>query len=418
MNLEKIKDYFLKAGVSTNFSWFLDKFERGKLCFFDKTTNDVYDVYEDYDKFYILDKTKEEDVETFVNFRNMIKALNNFYPNRWDIDIEFIYDNFSSTSDNDKIVVLVKGIIIYYPNIKISNEKNRQHNIKDLFVNLKFELNNKNKKVNIIGIFGRRATLTYEEVCSDYAHSHLNPSVERYFETKDKNYFRNLITRFCTGSGEINILLADYNCNDFNEDRFNLILVQLMTLVSWESIEGTPYRYINNIKIRLNSSTPTQIKLCNSYSNIIEYIRNSFLNNRLLPEDLKFIIKNSKVELDENAFDNFILKLSNCNSMVKNNFICFEYDGKYYINSSIKPSEIKYYKHTEQNPIIFRGEDFPFTVIYPEDIKNEEIEKSLILFKPAVLKLKKEIEDEINEKIVRNNIIRYKSKSDSTREGN
>lgn len=418
MNLEKIKDYFLKAGVSTNFSWFLDKFERGKLCFFDKTTNDVYDVYEDYDKFYILDKTKEEDVETFVNFRSMIKALNNFYPNRWDIDIEFIYDNFSSTSDNDKIVVLVKGIIIYYPNITISNEKNRQHNIKDLFVNLKFELNKKNKKVNIIGIFGRRATLTYEEVCSNYAHSHLNPSVERYFETSNKNFFRNTITRFCTGSGEINILLADYNCNDFNEDRFNLILVQLMTLVSWESIEGTPYRYINNIKIRLNSSTPTQIKLNNSYSNIIKYIRDNFSNNRLLPEDLKFIIKNSKVELDENTFNKFILRLSDCNSIVKNNFICFESDGKYYMHNSVKPSEIKYYKHTEQNPIIFRGQDFPFTIIYPEEIKEEEIEKSLILFKPAVLKLKKEIEDEINEKITRNNIIRYKSKGDSTREGN
>lgn len=421
MNLEKIKDYFLKAGVSTNFSWFLDKFERGKLCFFDKTTNDVYDVYEDCDKFYILDKTKEEDVETFVNFRSMIKALNNFYPNRWDIDIEFIYDYFNTESDDDKIVALVKGITIYYPNITISNKDNKQHNIKDLFVSLKFELNKKdkkNKKVNIIGIFGRRATLTYEEVCSNYAHSHLNPSVEHYFETNNKNFFRNTITRFCTGSGEINILLADYNCNDFNEDRFNLILVQLMTLVSWESIEGTPYRYINNIKIRLNSSTPTQIKLNNSYSNIIKYIRDNFSNNRLLPEDLKFIIKNSKVELDENTFNKFILRLSDCNSIVKNNFICFESDGKYYMHNSVKPSEIKYYKHTEQNPIIFRGQDFPFTIIYPEEIKEEEIEKSLILFKPAVLKLKKEIEDEINEKIIRNNIIRYKSKSDSTGEGN
>ena len=148
------------------------------------------------------------------------------------------------------------------------------------------------------------------------------------------------------------------------------------------------------------------------------YIRDNFSNNRLLLEDLKFIIKNSKVELDENTFNKFILKLSDCNSIVKNNFICFESDGKYYMHNSVKPSEIKYYKYTEQNPIIFRGQDFPFTIIYPEEVKNEEIEKSLILFKPAVLKLKKEIEDEINEKIIRNNIIRYKSKSDSTREGN
>lgn len=421
MNLEKIKDYFLKAGVSTNFSWFLNKFEKGKLCFFDKTVNDVYDVYEDYDKFYILDKTKEEDVETFINFRNMIKALNNFYPNRWDIDLEFIYDYFNTKSDNDKIVVLVKGITIHYPNVTISNKDNKQYNIKDLFVSLKFELNKKdkeNKKVNIIGIFGRRATLTYEEVCSNYAHSHLNPNLAHYFESNNKNLFRNTITKFCTGSGEINILLADYNSDSFNEDRFNLILVQLITLVSWESIEGTPYRYISNIKIRLNSSTPTEIKLCNSYSNIIRYIRDNFSNNRLLPEDIKFIIKNSKVELDENVFDKFVLKLSDCNSIVKGNFICFESDGKYYMHNSVKPSEIKYYKYTEQNPIVFRGQDFPFTIIYPEEIKKEEVEKSLILFKPAVLKLKKEIEDEINEKIIRNNIIRYKSKSDSTGEGN
>ena len=421
MNLEKIKDYFLKSGVSTNFSWFLNKFEKGKLCFFDKTINDVYDVYEDYDKFYILDKTKEEDVETFINFRNMIKALNNFYPNRWDIDLEFIYDYFNTKSDNDKIVVLVKGITIHYPNVTISNKDNKQHNIKDLFVSLKFELNKKdkeNKKVNIIGIFGRRATLTYEEVCSNYAHSHLNPNVASYFESNNKNLFRNSITRFCTGSGEINVLLADYNSDSFNEDRFNLILVQLMTLVSWESIEGTPYRYISNIKIILNSSAPVEIKLLDSYSNIIRYIRDSFSNNRILPEDLKFIIKNSKVELDENVFDNFILKLSDCNSIVKGNFICFESNGKYYTHNSVKPSEIKYYRHTEQNPIVFRGQDFPFTIIYPEEIKKEEVEKSLILFKPAVLKLKKEIEDEINKKIIRNNIIRYKSKSDSTREGN
>jgi hypothetical protein len=418
MNLEKIKDCFLKAGVSTDFSWFLDKFERGKLCFFDKTLNDTYEIYEDYDKFYILDKTKEEDVETFVNFRNVIKALNNFYPNRWDIDIEFIYNDFVTTSDDYKIVILIKGIIIYYPNITISNEKNRQHSIKDLFVNLKFELNRKTKKVNIIGIFGRRATLTYEEVCSNYAHSHLNPNIVRYFDTKDKNYFRNLITRFCTGSGEINILLAEYNSNDFSEDRFNLILVQLMTLISWESIEGTPYRYIGNIKISLNSSTPKEIKLCSSYYNHIKYIKEGIENKKVEPEDLKFIIKNSRVELDENAFDNFILKLSNSCLITKSYFICFEFDGKYYTHDSIKPSEIKYYKYTEQNPIIFRGEEFPFTIIYPEEVKKEEVEKSLILFKPAALKFKKEIEDEINEKIIRNNIIRYKSKSDSTREGN
>lgn len=418
MDLEKIKDCFLKAEVSTNFSWFLNKFEKGKLCFFDKTTNDVYKTYEDYDKFYILDKTKEEDVETFINFRNMIKALNNFYPNRWDIDIEFMYDYFNTKSDDNKIVVLVKGITIHYPNITISNGDNKQHNIKDLFVSLKFELNRKNKKVNIIGIFGRRATLTYEEVCSNYAHSHLNPNVTRYFESNSKNLFKNSITRFCTGSGEINVLLADYNSNSFNEDRFNLILVQLMTLVSWESIEGTPYRYIRDIKIRLNSNTPTEIKLWSSYYSSIKYIIDGFSNNKVKPENLKFIIKNSKIELDENAFDNFILELSNSYSLVKNCFICFEFDGKYYTHNSIKPSEIKYYKYTEQNPIVFRGEDFPFTIIYPEEIKEEEVEKSLILFKPAVLKFKKEIEDEINKKIIRNNVIRYKSKSNSTREGN
>lgn len=419
MNLERIKDYFLKAGVSTDFSWFLDKFERGKLCFFKKTVNDTYNIYEDYDKFYILDKTKEEDVDIFVNFRNMIKALNNFYPNRWDIDIEFIiYNDFVTTSDDYKVVVLIKGIVIYYPNVTISNEKNKQHSIKDLFVNLKFELNRKTKKVNIIGIFGRRATLTYEEVCSNYVHSHLNPNIFCYFETSNKDYFRNTITRFCTGSGEINILLAEYNSNDFSEDRFNLILVQLMTLISWESIEGTPYRYINNIKIELNGITPREIKLYDSYCNHIRYIRDGFSNNKVKPEDLKFIVKNSKIELDENSFDDFILKLSNSCSTTKSYFICFKFDGKYYMHNSIKPSEIKYYKYTEQNPIVFRGEEFPFTIIYPEEVKKEEVEKSLILFKPAVLKFKKEIEDEINEKIIRNNIIRYKSKSDSTRKGN
>ena len=84
-----------------------------------------------------------------------------------------------------------------------------------IFLSKKFELNKENKKVNIVGIFGRRATLTYEEVCSNYAHSHLNPNVSRYFETSNKNLFRNTVTRFCTGSGEINVLLADYNSDSF-----------------------------------------------------------------------------------------------------------------------------------------------------------------------------------------------------------
>lgn len=103
----------------------------------------------------------------FDIFRNMIREVNDIYED-WDI--------YAVEDENKHIYI--KGIILRFEEIVISNTQNNRHTIKDLFVNIPLILSEFGGKptLKIGALKGIRTTVTKKECISKYFHSHLPSS--------------------------------------------------------------------------------------------------------------------------------------------------------------------------------------------------------------------------------------------------
>lgn len=238
-----------------------------------------------------IDKTK-------LGFYNDLEySLNQFYPNNWWFqENKYTFDNtiperipYLNYFRNYPYVLIIK-----FPYIKITNSSNQEHIIEDLYVLLGFLPNGKTTSV----MYGFRGIITNIEHNNDYYHSHLG----------NHNIFD--IGTFCLGSGDLVQILHKMYTNTFNKILFCTFLANLKVYVEWESIEGTPYRQINNIinksilTIHTNiNNNELKVILENNYLNsnntnlFIEYNSNSNLldiNFKKLEINLSEFISNNE----------------------------------------------------------------------------------------------------------------------------
>jgi len=126
-------------------------------------------------------------------------------------------------------------ILIFFPEINITNTKGEEHKIRELYVRIKVS-----KEGLLYGSMdGVRTCVTQAELDKKYFHSHLsafNPSTIGF-------------NKFCLGSGEINLAMSMLR-SAYDKINFTLFCLHLKNYVKWESIEGTPYNYIANIETR------------------------------------------------------------------------------------------------------------------------------------------------------------------------
>lgn len=147
-------------------------------------------------------------------------------------------------------------ITIRFPEILLTSEDGRQHTLRNLFVRFDF-----NQHLKIVGDYrGLRSSYTGAEWISDYAHSHLHGRALTF-------------QRFCTGSGVINQSLAVLR-DTFSEIEFQLFCLNIKSYVAWESISGTPYRYIRDIH---SSVIPLPMNQWNNALAVHTFITNKFL---------------------------------------------------------------------------------------------------------------------------------------------
>lgn len=122
-------------------------------------------------------------------------------------------------------------ILIKFPEVKITNGSD-EHLIKDLYVRVLLRPNG----TLVPHLSGIRGKLSIHEVRSGYAHSHLP-----YINPRDFTF-----DQFCTGIGPINQVLMLLS-NKFTEINFKMFLFHLKVFVAWESKEGRPHMYMENI---------------------------------------------------------------------------------------------------------------------------------------------------------------------------
>ena len=349
----------------------------------------------------------------FNEFRIFVKTTQEIYENSWDIDIETSMEEFSTKKSSGKtrierkLVIQIRGLVLYFPRVTITNRERKSHLIKDIFVRIPFFINQR-ERLGIERIEGGRTTLSYAEYCSHYYHSHLSIYAIGSISSRSQPP---MYSTFCTGSGEINIYQADMNSEGITEARATAYLMQIMTVVGYESIEGTPYRHIRNIMIRDASgrrSNPNKNVADNLYRRTLAHCK----DNNIVP-CLEFAIENNKYIVKDNSkFDEFLLATVTDEDAKRNILCMIDETGAYYQYGSTPTRE---QPPTVTNKYIFQGREIQFTV---EDIPDEIDDSNIEYFIHPFIKtyIKNQIEYDINKKSIRKSTIdRYSNQSSNAR---
>ena len=377
--LNDLKEQIALSGNIRDAAWFTQQYQKGRIK--------------------LLDNNNPISSSIFEQFKTAIRVINDIYDNSWDIAFEVKKDF------NNKIFLEIKGIYILFSEINITNRDRANHTIKDLLVLIQL-YNYNNTALRIHSLKGGRLTLSYAEYQSDYFHSHLSTSKNSISTGMNLPH----LSAFCTGSGEINIYHSNINGDGFNEERFIRYAMQIMSLVSYESIEGTPYKYIRSISTRphsghyYNADNSRKLRFKNK---VISYYKQE---DKIPVIDIHIDSTNSYCISDNETFKNFIYSIP-FNDEDKNWFFCSLGDNNVYYSYGQTPGYA--IPPNIQSTFIFRNVEKRMVIEpAPEgvNIVNYIVHPNLIKY------LKEEIEYELNKgKIRKSTIDRYSVKlSDAT----
>lgn len=125
------------------------------------------------------------------------------------------------------------NILIYWPEVTITNENDRSIDIKELYASI-----NVCENGTLSGTFKlNRTEYTCTEWYNDYMHSHVNHI---------KKTFPNSFSTSCLGYGPIRDTMAYLNSN-FDEDFWVMFALELDKYVHTESLIGGPYHRMENM---------------------------------------------------------------------------------------------------------------------------------------------------------------------------
>lgn len=138
-------------------------------------------------------------------------------------------------------------LVIHYPNVTITNEHRKSYTKKDLYVILSF--NEDSSVIKFKNIYITTTSLTFQEYLNKYAHSHTNFGIHTSSYT---GYTYVTTGSTCLGSGPLSRMYG-------SELRTDRDAINLLTLVdqflSVESLEGVPYRRLENLSVDRSSGT-------------------------------------------------------------------------------------------------------------------------------------------------------------------
>lgn len=156
--------------------------------------------------------------ECTENVKKVFNIFNNF----------FGQENVDFQESNNNI-----NILVYFPEITVTNELENSHKILDVYV--KIAINNNGvlqRKFKIT-----RSTYTIQEVVANYCHSHIQ-NIRLAFE--------DCFNIPCLGTGPIAHTVYNLE-NNFSESIWELFCYELKLYLETESLVGIPYRKMANI---------------------------------------------------------------------------------------------------------------------------------------------------------------------------
>ena len=225
------------------------------------------------------------------------------------VDIQGLPDYSKETLDESSLNIF---ILVYFPEVRVTNEYDRSTVIKDLYVKIKIT-----KEGKLVERFTfNRAKYTVQEWESNYMHSH---SRTIYKTNPD------IFSTVCTGTGPINNTMSSLKFN-YNEDLWRLFCLELDRFTQVESLEGTPYNRLENIgvmsyNVRLKFSS-NSLDLFDNLNDVSWINVKSFIEYLINSNVFTFSYYNNSYHLGMSEKD-YIIKVSNA-------FITWYNLNKYY----------------------------------------------------------------------------------------
>ena len=385
VSLKKLEKALKTSGKLRNFNWVVEQYKKKRLYIGGHRLN-----------------TKDK----FDQYRLFVRLVSEIYENEWDID-------FILQIRDHKVEIHIVGPEIHFPAVRITNRIGATgHNIRDLFIKVNLFIDTTSTHIKIRGLQGGRSTFTLAEVSSDYAHSHISG------HSIHSGYPVPFYSGICTGSGHINDYMAEINGGEVTETNITRFLVQIMSLVAWESTEGGPYRRIANITLRTNSGS--RFSVYTRYADdLYTQIINAHKNMEATP-DLEFILENGKYKLiDNEKFERFLRYNGTPRGATDSQlsrFICVIDESGQAWQAGRMPNISDVRLPTNTIPFVFRGEEK--TLVVDGRPEAQSSEATVNRFHPDYKQyIKQQIEYDINKKSVRKSTIdRYSNQTYNARE--
>jgi hypothetical protein len=223
------------------------------------------------------------------------------------------------------------SFVVRYTDITIRNSRNNSHLIPEIFV--RFEV----RCETVCSIQGARPKVSEHEIRASYRHSHLQSANTSGF------------TGFCLGSGDLrNFALEEYFAP--SDEAAELFFLLMKDFLSWESVETTPYRFMNTIG-KVNTLAA---------NNTLNFPERPILKTYDFPE---FSISDGRV----------IVSREWAEKQLPHDYIFF--DGKYYLWGNVNRYTVEGYAQWEQSQTILRG---ALGIVFKGVERPSEISRSII----------------------------------------
>jgi hypothetical protein len=188
--------------------------------------------------------------------------------------VEIVYPGNWDFQENEES--LFYTLMIFFPEITITNSVDASHVIKEFYVKLKFK-----KSDGVLYDFGgTRTLLTQAEVQSNYPHSHCGSAASK-----------GGWGGFCLGSGPIKSQVSILKLKGVSAENylvFEMFLIGLQAYLEWESLEGGPYQYMSDIRKRQQIENIDNYVLEDTYKRYVnkcEFVNFTIVQNRKLEID-------------------------------------------------------------------------------------------------------------------------------------
>jgi hypothetical protein len=293
-----------------------------------------------------------------MNLRDYETVLNTVYGDNWEIAVD---------------TTGIRYLYIHFSEFTIRNSKSLSEDLTNLFIAIPLTDGIRNVKFRESRMYGFRTSYTYAQIRANYTHSHLATSLPEGAYNK---------SNFCLGSGPISASLVEM-VDDPDPDKFMFYLLQLNEFITWESLEGGPYRRITNIN--LGDGNENQAKTFPNSTLITIIKHQDFKANISINENKISIIKDAlfKVYLKKTLFTLFGLDAG----------IFFIKNGQNYSSIIRSTRALKADINTRvalvnstNETFIFKGVEYPILITDVDDELDREYVLDELVVHPRVLK--------------------------------